>query len=77
MQLTAEFTVEPFTEGGPGPHVTAAIDAARGHEVELEVGPFGTVVRGDNDEVLSAIADLTHAGIGAGATRISLQVSVT
>ena len=24
-----EFTIEPFVEGSPGPHVTAAIDAAR------------------------------------------------
>jgi hypothetical protein len=31
VRLQAEYTVEPFVEGAPGPHVTAAFAAVR-HE---------------------------------------------
>ena len=28
VEISAEFTIEPFVEGAPGPHVRAAIDVA-------------------------------------------------
>ena len=45
MGLTVEFTVEPFVAGEPGPHVQAAIEAARRSGLAVDVGPFGTSVR--------------------------------
>jgi uncharacterized protein YqgV (UPF0045/DUF77 family) len=75
MALVVEFTVEPFTEGNPGPHVQAAVDAARSRGLPVEFGPFGTAVRGDEGAVLDAVDPIIRAAIGAGATRVSLQVS--
>jgi len=72
--LTVEFTVEPFVEGEPGPHVLAAVEAAERSGLAVDVGPFGTTVTGD-DEVLLAVVDaVVRAAVGAGATRVSLQV---
>ena len=38
-RVRVEFTVEPFVDGRPGPHVTAAWDAARAEGLVLEVEP--------------------------------------
>ena len=74
MAARAEFTVEPFEEGNPGPHVQAAIAAAT--PLVADVGPFGTVVEGTIDEVLAAVDTITRAAMDAGATRVSLNLTV-
>ena len=43
-----EFTVEPFVEGHPGPHVRAAVDAATAAGVDVEFGPFGSSFQADD-----------------------------
>jgi uncharacterized protein YqgV (UPF0045/DUF77 family) len=75
VTLRVEFTVEPFTEGTPGPHVDAAVDAARGPGLSVDFGPFGSRVEGEDDRVLAAIGAIVEAGLAAGASRISLQVT--
>ena len=40
--LTVEFTIEPFVEGAPGPHVLAAVAVVESHGVFVEFGPFGS-----------------------------------
>ncbi|MFV1989163.1 MAG: hypothetical protein ACC652_00305 [Acidimicrobiales bacterium] len=75
MTLEAEFTIEPFKDGDPGPHVTAALAAAREHDVIVEVGPFGSAIRGEDAAALAAMHDMLCAAMAAGATRVSLQVS--
>lgn len=72
--VTAEFTVEPFTAGGPGPHVQAAIDSCSNAGLSIEVAPFGTRVFGRDDAAMTAIGDLTWAAFAAGASQVSLQV---
>jgi len=72
--LHLEFTVEPFVEGEPGPHVRAAVEAVAGEGLAVDFGPFGTTVRGDEAAILSAVDRLVRAAMGAGATRVSLQV---
>ena len=74
MSLTVEFTIEPFVEGEPGPHVRAAVEAAEAAGVTVDFGPFGTTVAGGDDAVLSAVDRLLRAATAAGATRVSLQV---
>lgn len=74
MPARAEFTVEPFEEGTPGPHVLAAIEAVS--HLEHEVGPFGTTVEGSLDEVLAAVAAVNRAAMAAGASRVSLNLTV-
>ncbi len=74
--LSLEFTVEPFVESNPGPHVQAAIAAATNVDGLLtEVGPFGTVVSGPRDQVLITTQEILEAAFASGASRISLQLT--
>lgn len=74
VTLTVEFTIEPFVEGEPGPHVRAAVEAAEAAGVTVDFGPFGTTVEGEDDAVLGAVDRLLRAATAAGATRVSLQI---
>ncbi len=69
----AEFLVEPFEEGAPGPHVRAAIDAVSALGLVPEVGPFGTTVVGEQSQVIAALQAMLEAALTNGATRVSLQ----
>jgi len=75
VSLRVEFTVEPFVAGAPGPHVLAAVDAAAAHGLTIEFGPFGSSGEGDDATVLPAVEAALRAALGAGATRVSVQVS--
>jgi uncharacterized protein YqgV (UPF0045/DUF77 family) len=77
MTLALEFTVEPFVQGAPGPHVTAAVDAAQASGLEVDFGPFGTSVSGPDAEVLNALDDVVRRALAAGATRVSVQIHRT
>lgn len=74
MRARAEFTIEPFVDGHPGPHVMAALDAVRSAGFEPDFGPFGSSIEGDASEVADAVADLIAAARWAGADRVSLQI---
>jgi uncharacterized protein YqgV (UPF0045/DUF77 family) len=76
MRLAVEFTIEPFVEGDPGPHVQAGIDAVQAAGIEVEMGPFGTSATGDGDAILHAVGELCRRATEAGAERISLQLTV-
>lgn len=71
---SAEFLVEPFAVGNPGPHVVAAFEAVRKLGFEPVIGPFGTTITGDSAKVIAAVKDLLDAATAAGASRISLQI---
>lgn len=68
-----EFFVEPFTEGRPGKHVRAAIDAVEAHGLSVDVGAFGTVTSGDPDTIAEVVGDLVRAALENGAARVSVQ----
>ncbi len=71
--LLLEFTIEPFVEGHPGPHVTSAIEAAKALGYEIDFGPFGSscsVPAGHAGEVARAVLD---AAFAHGATHVSLH----
>jgi uncharacterized protein YqgV (UPF0045/DUF77 family) len=70
----AEFMVEPFVEGSLGPPVAAAVEAVRDHGFDPLVEAFGTTIEGEADRVVAALADMLHAAMAAGATRVNLQV---
>ncbi|HSL74454.1 MAG TPA: hypothetical protein VK853_08300 [Ilumatobacteraceae bacterium] len=70
-----EFTIEPFVEGSPGPHVTAAIDAARALGAEVEVGPFGSSCAVGLDAVGALLASVADAAFGNGASHVSVHVA--
>lgn len=75
MRLVAEFTTEPFRgEGDPPEHASAALRAAEAAGLECDFGPLGTSVRGDADDVVSGLADVLHAALSHGASRVTVQV---
>lgn len=72
--LRAEFTVEPFVEGQPGPHVRAAVAAVEALGFTVEFGPFASEFSGTDDLVTEAIAALVREAYAHGATRVAIQV---
>ena len=73
--LELEFTVEPFVEGRPGPHVQAAVEAATAAGAVVEFGPFSSTCRMDADRMPGVVAAVTRAAFAHGATHVSLLVS--
>jgi len=71
----ADFTIEPFEDGAPGPHVTRAIDAVAAMGLDVAVGPFGTTVTGTAEEVVAAVGAALAAGLAESATRITVTVT--
>jgi uncharacterized protein YqgV (UPF0045/DUF77 family) len=75
MDLTAEFTTEPFHgEGEPPEHVGAAAGALVEAGLAPELGPFGTSVTGGSERLLPALERAMEAAFASGATRFTLQV---
>lgn len=72
--LATEFLIEPFNEGDPGEHVSAAIDAFDRRGLKVEMGPFASVAAGDPDAIAEAVADMIRQSMAAGATSIRLHI---
>ncbi|MET0146078.1 MAG: hypothetical protein ABW328_15050, partial [Ilumatobacteraceae bacterium] len=70
-----EFTVEPFVEGRPGPHVTAAVEAATLAGADVDFGPFATTCRAADDVMPDIVAGITRAAFANGATHVMLHVT--
>lgn len=71
-----EFTTEPFELDTFPEHAVAARKVVDEAGLEVSVGPFGTGAEGEADQVLTAVSKLLRETLDAGATRISVQVSV-
>lgn len=74
--LNVEFTIEPFVEGSPGVHVTAAVAAVERCGLSVEFGPFGSSFSVTKEQLPEAIAELMRAAYGNGATYVSVDVGV-
>lgn len=70
--LTLEFTIEPFVEGQPGPHVLSAVAAVEDVGLEVEFGPFGSACRVADDRVGEIAALIFGAAFAHGATHVTL-----
>ena len=73
--LTVEFTIEPFVEGDPGPHVTSAVAAVEAHGIAVDFGPFGSLFSVDAETLPIVVADLLRVAYGNGATFVNVSVS--
>jgi uncharacterized protein YqgV (UPF0045/DUF77 family) len=73
-ELTAEFTIHPFTEGGMEPHVEAGVRAAEASGLAVDVGPLGTGLSGGRAKVLHALIEVMDAALVAGARSIHVKV---
>lgn len=71
-----EFTTEPFELDGFPDHARAARRAVDEAGLAVSVGPFGTSAEGEAEQALAAVTRLLRDTLDAGATRISVQVSV-
>jgi len=70
-----EFTIEPFVEGRPGPHVTAAIAAAESRGLSVEFGPFGSSCTVELGDVGAIVGEVTDAAFANGASHVSFHVA--
>ena len=75
--MLVEFTIEPFVEGHPGPHVTAAIAAAEQLGVAVDVGPFGSSCEIAAEHAPDVVAAVVRAAFANGATHVSLHAEAT
>ena len=73
--LQLEFTVEPFVEGHPGTHVTAAVEAAERAGGSVEFGPFGSTCSAPADDMPTVIAELVRAAFTNGASHVTMHVA--
>lgn len=73
--MELEFTIEPFVEGQPGPHVRAAIAAVEAAGVEVDFGPFGSTCWAPPDQMPSVVATIVGEAFANGATHVSLHVA--
>ena len=70
--LTLEFTIEPFVEGQPGPHVLSAVAAVEDLGLEVEFGPFGSACPVTDERVSEVAAAVFGAAFANGATHVTL-----
>ncbi|MDI9882835.1 MULTISPECIES: hypothetical protein [Streptomyces] len=77
MRLRVEFTTEPFDLDEAPVHALVAREVIQAAHLDaVDVGPFGNTAEGGADAVLTAVDSLLRRALGAGATRVSLQVNV-
>ncbi len=70
-----EFTIEPFVEGRPGPHVTAAVAAAQSLGVDVELGPFGSGCTARTARTHLVVSAIVEAALANGATHVNIDVT--
>ena len=66
--IRVEFTVEPFVEGQPGPHVLAAVSAAETAGVTVEFGPFASEFEAEDHVAFAAVSALIEGAYAHGAS---------
>ena len=73
--LFVEFTIEPFVDGEPGVHVTAAVAAVEAHGIAVDFGPFGSLFSVDAKSLPVVVGDLLRVAYEHGATFVNIAVS--
>ena len=73
--VLVEFTIEPFVDGQPGAHVTAAIAAAEAIGATVEVGPFGTSCTVPDDLAGDLASAVVAAALAHGASHVTLHAA--
>jgi uncharacterized protein YqgV (UPF0045/DUF77 family) len=73
-RVLAEVSIEPAVEGAAhGRLVRQAIEALDGPELTLRIGPLGTTLEGELDDVLHAVAR-AHRSVASSAERVITHV---
>jgi len=71
--LLLEFTIEPFHEGNPGPHVRAAIAAVEALGIEVDFGPFGSSCTVSQGQLAVVSGSIVSEAFAHGATHVNLH----
>jgi hypothetical protein len=74
--LRIEFTIEPFIEGRPGPHVMSAVEAVRAFGIDVEFGPFGSLCTVPAAQVGHVSNAIVAAAFANGATHLNLDITL-
>ncbi len=75
VDVAVEFLVEPFVEGTPGNHVDAAVAAFTTRGLDVDLGPFSSVVTGPLERIGDAVGAMVVASMRSGATNINVQIA--
>jgi len=73
--LHLEFTIEPFIEGQPGPHVLSAVAAAEMLGVAVEFGPFGSSCVVTSEQAGAVVGAIVDAAVANGASNITFDLA--
>lgn len=73
--MRIEFTIEPWSDAGHPPYVSAGLERAQASGLPVELGPFGTRVEGPPDRMYALVSEITAAAMDAGAGTVSLQIT--
>jgi uncharacterized protein YqgV (UPF0045/DUF77 family) len=71
------FTIEPFTEGRPGSHVTEPIQALQSMGVPVDVGPFGSSCEVTDDVAGEVVATVVRIALANGASHVNVDVEAS
>ena len=69
-----DFTIEPFVDGQPGPHVTAPVAALEAMGVTVEFGAFGSSCVAEASQMPELVAELIRVAYANGATRVTIEI---
>lgn len=75
-EVLAEFSVVPITNDRMKPFIDSALREIENSGLNYEVGPTGTAVEGDLDQVLNAIKSAHHAVLDKGADRVVTEIRI-
>lgn len=76
MRLLIEFTTEPFRgEGEPPAHAQKSWEVVQASGLTGDFGPLGTQFAGETQLALDTLRDVLAAAVGAGARRVTIQVT--
>jgi len=70
----AEFSIYPFVTERLEPYVSAALEETRKSGLSVEVGPLGTTVRGELDQILPLLERVLRVAFAHGARKIVASV---
>jgi uncharacterized protein (TIGR00106 family) len=74
--VLAEFSVTPVADGPIKPFIDSAIQQIEKSGLKHEVGPLGTTVQGDLDQVLFAIKQAHTAVLDQGVERVVTEIRI-
>jgi len=73
-RVRIEFTVEPFVDANPGPHVRSAWQAVEARGCEVVQGPFSSETYVVEADAPGVVGDVVRAALANGATHVSFLV---